>query len=159
MEQLLLALNEEGENVLDQILKSKNANAKLLKALLGSNANRTNLSKLIAYTLLNMNEQYVAIVLESLRVASYAEPSKDANKAISDISSLANHLSHIEHSNGALKEQYSRLIATLLTVPNVCHYDVANLIAIIWAKPNRRLFYPLLSAIISYHQNEFKTLL
>ena len=34
MEQLLLALNEEGENILDQILRSKTANPRLVNLLM-----------------------------------------------------------------------------------------------------------------------------
>lgn len=77
IEELLLGLNREGENILEFVLKSKGANPRLVNSLILGKLTKENINKLIEHTLTNISNEFVNIVVLSLRLASYAQPAKD----------------------------------------------------------------------------------
>jgi len=88
IEQLLLAFNKEGENVLEHVLRSKGANPHLVNLLLLGRLSKENINKLISYTLDNLTIEYVNIVTLTLRLYNYSEASNTAPKSISGLSNI-----------------------------------------------------------------------
>jgi hypothetical protein len=88
IEQLLLAFNKEGENVLEHILRSKGANPHLVNLLILGRLTKDNINKLISYTLDNLAVEYVNIVTLTLRLANYSEANNTASKTIASLSNI-----------------------------------------------------------------------
>jgi hypothetical protein len=85
---LLLALNKEGENILEHILRSKGANSRLVSRLILGKLTKDNINKLLGYTLNNLTQEYVDIVTTSIRLASYSSADKQPAKITSDFANI-----------------------------------------------------------------------
>lgn len=125
-----------------------------MNSLILGKLTKENINKLIEHTLSNISDEFVNIVTLSVRLASYSLPSRHAAETVSDFENVKLLLEKYEQSKNNSRELYQRLINSLLTVPNLYHYDLSKFISLIWSKTQRHRFYPLLAAILPYYPSQ-----
>jgi hypothetical protein len=150
MEELLLALNREGENILDHVLKAREANPRLVNLLITGKPTKENLNKLIVHTIDNITADFTRISTLSIRLASYQQESK-THASPSDFENIKMLIQKYEEAKEGPQGLYQQLLTALLTVPNLFNYDISKLIDLLWSKPERHRFYSLLAAVLPYY--------
>lgn len=87
----------------------------------------------------------------SIRLGSYSSSDKQPFKINSDFSNLEKLIEKYETSENNTKRLYFEIIVSLLSVPNLYHYDVSKLIELVWNRPKRGELYSILAAILPYY--------
>lgn len=98
MEDLLLSLNQEGQNILDHVLRSKGANPRLVSLLVLGKPTKDNINKLLVHTIDNISSELVDICVLALRLASYQHPTKIPLSSMSDFNNIRQLLEKYEQA-------------------------------------------------------------
>lgn len=106
----------------------------------------------------HISAEFVKIISLSLRLASYELTSKEPADTKADFQNIKVLLNKYESTkNTATRALYLHLTSSILTVPNLYHYDIWKLITEIWQKSDRSLFYPLLASVLPYYPAQLES--
>ena len=141
---MLLALNNQNQDVLGSILENKSPNIHLIELLLEANPSAKNIKKLLKYFIGHNSEKLTPIIVSSIKLFGYLTKEK--------IDFNVDELNKMYESTG-FKNSVFTVLSAVLSTPNAFNFDYSTLVNKIWNRDEayRVAFYKLIGATIAHY--------
>lgn len=125
IETLLLALNNQNQDVLGSIFENKRPNIQLIELLLEANPSSKNINKLLKYFIGHHSDKLTPIIVSSIKLFSYSSHEKIGFN-VEELIKL--------YENSGFKNSVFNVLAAVLSNPSAFNFDYSSLVDKIWSR-------------------------